>query len=64
VVFNGARDDTFPRFFHEFVKEDKGKEFTFKGFKSILPINGEDVEVNPLHLIFNLKGVLVGKEYF
>jgi len=27
-------------------------------------VDAEDVEVNPLHVIFDLKKVLVGKEYF
>ncbi len=45
-------------------KKDKGKKFDFKGFKSPLFINTKDMEVSPLHVIFDLKGVLVEKEYF
>jgi len=62
--FDGARDDKLLRVFHEINEEDKGKKLTLKGFKSPLPIDVEDMEVNPLHVIFNLKGFLVGKEYF
>jgi hypothetical protein len=46
------------------ANENKGKELIFKGFKSPPLVDAKDVEVNPLHMIFNLKGVLVGKEYF
>jgi hypothetical protein len=27
-------------------------------------MDANDAEVNPLHVIFDLKGVLIGKEYF
>ncbi len=62
--FIGAKDDTLHGVLHEFVKEDKGKEFILKGFKSPPPIDASDVKVSPLHVIFDLKGVLVRKEYF
>ncbi len=62
--FDGAGDDTLPRVFHEIAKEDKGKKLVIGGFKSPPPIDVEDVKVNPLHMIFNLIGVLVGNKYF
>jgi hypothetical protein len=46
------------------IKEDKGQKLAFKGFKYPPPIDTKNVEVSPLHVIFNLKGVLVGKDYF
>ncbi len=58
------RDDKFLGVLHETIKRDKEKELIFKGFKSPPFINAKDVEVNPLHMIFDLKRVLVGKEYF
>jgi hypothetical protein len=63
VGFDGVKNDKLPRVFHEIIAEDKGKEFSLGGFKSP-PINVKRVEVNPLHVIFDLKGVFVGKEYF
>jgi hypothetical protein len=62
--FDGAKNDAFLGVFHGTIKEDKGKELTFKGFKSPVLMDTEDAEVNLLHVIFNFKGVLVGKEYF
>jgi hypothetical protein len=59
-----VKDEKLLRVFHEIVKEDKGPQLALGGFISPLPIDVEDVEVNPLHMIFNLKGVLVGKDYF
>jgi len=64
VGFDGARDDILLKVLHEVVKEDKGRKLDFGGFKSPLPIDAKDTKVSPLHVIFNLKGVLVGKEYF
>ncbi len=49
---------------HEFAEEDKGKELAFRNFKPPPPIDAEDAEVSLLHMIFDLKGVLVGKDYF
>jgi hypothetical protein len=63
VGFNGAENDGVCGVLHETTKQDKGRELTFRGFKSPPPMDVEDVEVSPLHMIFNLKGVLVGKEY-
>ncbi len=62
--FDGARDDTLHIVLHEFVEEDKWKELALKSFRSPPPINTKDVKVNPLQMIFNLKRVLVGKDYF
>jgi hypothetical protein len=42
---------------HEFSKEDKGKKFTFRDFRSPPLIDAKDVEVSPLHIIFNLEGL-------
>jgi hypothetical protein len=62
--FDGAEDDALIGVLHEIAKEDKGKKFALGGFKSPLLVDVEDTKVNPLHMIFDLKGVLVGKEYF
>jgi hypothetical protein len=62
--FDGAKEDALPKVFHETIKEDKGKELAFGGFKSFLPVDTKDMEMNPLHVIFDLKGVLVGKDSF
>jgi hypothetical protein len=51
----------FPRIFHEFIEEDKGKKLIVGVFKSPIPVN---TDVNPLQMIFNLKKAFVGKEYF
>jgi hypothetical protein len=64
VRFDGVGTNTLPRNLHEFFKQDKGKELTFRIFISSPPNDVKDVEVNPEHVIFNLKGVLVGKDYF
>jgi hypothetical protein len=62
---NGARDEKLPQVLHKIAKEDKGPELILGSFKSPPPIDVEDVEVNPLHvMIFDLKGVLVRKDYF
>ncbi len=46
------------------MEEDKGLKLAFRGLR-IPPLTYEkDAKVSPLHVIFNLKGVLVGKEYF
>jgi hypothetical protein len=62
--FDGAEDDTLLGVLFGTTKEDKGKDLAFGGFRSLPPMDIEDMEVNPLHMIFELKGVLVGKEYF
>ncbi len=62
--FDGVEDDALPGVLHETTKEDKGKKLTLGGFRSPLLVDAEDIEVNPLHVIFDLKGVLIGKEYF
>jgi hypothetical protein len=59
-----VRDEKLPPFFHEIVKEDKGPQLALRGLIFPLPIDVKDTEVNFLHTIFNLKGVLVGKDYF
>jgi hypothetical protein len=64
VRFNGAGDDTLLGVLHETIKKDKGKELVFKSFKSPLLVNAKDAKVSPLHMIFDLKRVLTGKEYF
>jgi hypothetical protein len=64
VGFDGVEADIVPRVFHESIEQDKGKEFTFEKFKSLPPMDVEDAEVSFFHMIFNLKGVLVGKDYF
>jgi hypothetical protein len=64
VGFNGAIDDALFGVLHEFAKEDKGKKFVLKDFRSPPLVDAKDAKVNPLHMIFNLKRVFVGKEYF
>ncbi len=62
--FDGVGVDTFPRVFHKSTKQDKGKKLALGVFRSPLPINIENAKVNPLHVIFDLKWVLVAKDYF
>ncbi len=62
--FNGAKDDAFLGILHGIVEEDKVKELVLGGIKSLLVVDAEDTKVNPLHMIFHLKKVLGGKEYF
>ncbi len=62
--FNGPKDDGVCGIFHETTKENKGKKRIFGGFKYFPPMSIKDEEVSPLHVIFDLKGVFVGKEYF
>jgi hypothetical protein len=64
VGFDGARDEKLPRVLHETTKENKGLELALRGLKCPPPIDIEDMDVSPLHVIFDLKGVLVGKDYF
>jgi hypothetical protein len=64
VGFDGVKDDKIFKDLHETTEKDKGKKLALRDFKSPPPIDAKDVEVNPLHMIFNLKKVLVGKEYF
>ncbi len=45
------------------LRKIRGKN-SFLKVLSPFPVNAKDVEVNILHVIFYLKGVLVGKEYF
>jgi hypothetical protein len=59
-----VEDDALRGIFHETAKENKGKEFAFGGFGSLLCVDTKHVEVSPLHMIFDLNGVIVGKEYF
>jgi hypothetical protein len=61
--FNGPKDDGVRGVFHETTKEDKGKELVLGGFKSFPPMDIKDAKVNPLHVIFYLKGVFVGKVF-
>ncbi len=62
--FHGVADEKISQVFLEFAKEDKGAKFAFGGFKFPPPVDAKDTEVSPLHVIFNLKGVLIGKDYF
>ncbi len=62
--FDDAKDDTFLGVLLGTIEEDKQKDFAFRGFRSPPPMDVEDTKVNPLHVIFELKGVNVGKEYF
>jgi hypothetical protein len=51
--FDGVGVNTFLGVLHEFAKQDKGKEFTLRVLRSFPPIDTKDVEVNPLHVIFD-----------
>jgi hypothetical protein len=62
VGFDAAKKDALPRVLHEITKEGKGKELVFKGFRFPSHVDAKDVEVSSLHVIFDLKGVLVGKD--
>jgi len=64
VGFDGARNEKPLLVLHEIVEEDKGPQLAFGGLKSPSPIDTKGAKVSPLHVIFNLKGVLVGKDYF
>jgi hypothetical protein len=49
------------------VKKSRGLEFQMAssvGFKSPPITDENDPKVSPLHIIFDLKNVLVGKQYF
>ncbi len=61
--FNGDGDEKLPLILHETVEEGKGSKLAFRGFRSPPLVDEEDAKVGPLHVIFDLKGVLVGKEY-
>lgn len=61
--FDGARNDTFPVILHESVEKDKGKNLALRSFRFPPPVDATDAAVNPLHMNFNLKKVLVGKDY-
>jgi hypothetical protein len=62
--FDGVGVDKFTKVFHESLEENNEKKIALKSFRSLPPIDAEDTEVNLLHMIFDLKGVLVGREYF
>jgi hypothetical protein len=62
--FDGVGVDKLTRVFHEVAKENNGKEFALRSFRYFPLVDTEDTKVSPLHMIFDLKGVLVGREYF
>ncbi len=62
--FDGVKDEKLPPIVHEIVEEDKGLRFFLEGFRFPPLVNIKDVKMSPLHVIFDLKGVFVGKEYF
>ncbi len=62
--FDGVKNDALPLVLHGIAKENKGKELALEGFKSSFLVDTEDAKVSPLHMIFDLEGVLIGKEYF
>jgi hypothetical protein len=61
--FNGVGDEKLCGIFHETIK-DKGPNLAFRSLKSSPPIDAKDTKVSPLHMSFNLKGVLVKKDHF
>ncbi len=63
VGFDGP-DDGVHGVFHETTKEDKGKKLAFGGFRSLPLVDIKNIKVSLLHVLFNLKGVFDGKEYF
>jgi hypothetical protein len=60
--FHEVGDEKLPQVFLEFAKEDKGPKFIFEGFKFSPFVDAKDMDMSPLHVIFNLKGVLVEKD--
>ncbi len=64
VGFHGVGDKKIPQVFFEIAEEDKGPKLALGGFKSPPLVDAKDEEVNPMHVIFDLKGGLVGKDYF
>jgi hypothetical protein len=62
--FDGAKEDALPKVLHEIVEENKGNKLTLKGFRSLPFMEAKDANVSPLHVISDLKGVLVEKDYF
>lgn len=60
--FDGVRDEKISSVLHEIVEKYKGLEFSFEGFRPLPLVDTEDAKVSPLHVIFELKGVFVGKE--
>jgi len=61
VGFDGAKDEKLLPVLHEIVEKDMGLELSLEGFRSLPPIDTGDVEVIPLHVIFDLQGVFVGR---
>jgi hypothetical protein len=51
--FDGVEVNTLPGVLHESVEQDKGKELTFGVFKSLPLVDAKDMEVSPLHMIFD-----------
>jgi hypothetical protein len=64
VGFDVARNEKLLLVLHVITKEDKGPKLALRGFRSSSFANVKDTKVNILHMIFNLKGVLVGRAYF
>ncbi len=62
--FDGAKDDGVLGVLHETIEKDKEKKLILGGFKSLPLVDAKDMDVSPLHVIFDLKGVLVRKEFF
>jgi hypothetical protein len=62
--FDGVGTNTLLRILHDYVEQDKGKELILGAFRSPPLVNVKDVKVSPLHVIFDLKRVLVGRDYF
>ncbi len=59
--FNGAKDEKLLPILQEIIEKDMGLELFIEGFRYFPPVDTEDVEVIPLHVIFDLKGVFVGR---
>jgi hypothetical protein len=65
VGLDDVRDVKLLTIVHEIGEQDtRGSKLPFRGFKSPPPIDIKDFEMSLLHIIFYLKCVLVGKEYF
>jgi hypothetical protein len=65
IGLDDARDVKLLAIVHEIGEQDtRGSKLPFRGFKSPPPIDVKDFEMSLLHVIFYLKRVLLGKEYF
>jgi hypothetical protein len=60
----GLEIKKFIEFSMKLSKKIRGPKLTLRGLRSPPPIDTKDTEVSPLHIIFDLDGVLIRKDYF